>query len=273
MPTFRHDGINFAYVDRGEGLPVLIQHGLGGDTTQPTLLFQPPPGFRVVCLDARGHGETRPLGPSEKLGIGPFADDLLALLDHLGLDQAVVGGISMGAAVALNFAVRNPERLLALILSRPAWLDQPLPPNLEVFPRISRLLIESGAQEGHRRFLESEDYQSLQATDPAGAQTLAGHFLHPRAEERAILFDRIARDTPIHGRGELSKLSAPTLVLAGRQDPIHPFEYGEELARLIPGAQFRELTPKSVSPIGHGLDARAAFEEFLSEVFPAIGTR
>lgn len=272
MPTFRHEEIDFAYVDRGEGIPVVIQHGLGGDTAQPTLLFQPPAGFRLLALDARGHGQTRPLGPPEKIGLGPFADDLRALLDHLGLERAIIGGISMGAAVALNFAIRYPDRLLALVLSRPAWLDQPLPPHLEIFPTITRLLMESGARDGHRRFLESDDYRRLKAIDPDSAQTLASHFLHPRAEERAILFDRLARDAPCRDRSGWSSIAVPTLVMANRHDPIHPFEYGLELARSIPGALFRELTPKSVSPIGHGQDIHNAFEEFLARAFPTVGT-
>ncbi len=268
MPIFRYDGIDFHYVDRNEGTPLVIQHGLGGDTAQPTLLFQPPPGFRLLSLDARGHGETRPLGPPEKIGIRPFADDLRAFLDHLGLQRALVGGISMGAAVALNFALRFPDRLLGLILSRPAWLDQPIPQHLAIFPRISHLIAQYGSQEGRRRFLESDDYQRLKAVNPDSAQTLAGHFLHPRAEETAIKFDRIARDDPGADRSKWSSIQVPTLVLANRRDPIHPYEYAEELSRTIPGAMFRELTPKSVSLIGHGQDVRMAFEAFLNRSFP-----
>ena len=268
MPTFRHDEINFHYVDRGEGIPLVVQHGLGGDTAQPTLLFQPPPGFRLLSLDARGHGETFPLGPPEKIGLGPFANDLRALLDHLGLERAVIGGISMGAAVALNFALRFHDRLLGLILSRPAWLDQPFPAHLEVFPLIARLIAEHGAEEGRRRFVESDDYRRLMAVNPDSAQTLAGHFHHPRAEETAIKFERIARDDPGNDRAAWGSIAVPSLVLANRLDPIHPFEYGDEIARAIPGAMFRELTPKSVSLIGHGQDVRMAFEEFLARHFP-----
>jgi pimeloyl-ACP methyl ester carboxylesterase len=54
-------------------------------------------------------------------------------MDYLRLPQAIVGGISMGAAVALNFTLRFPERVLGLILSRPAWLDGPLPSNVRIY--------------------------------------------------------------------------------------------------------------------------------------------
>src|SRR4051812_38311154 len=109
MPTFRHDGLNFRFRDTGSGLPVVFQHGLGGDLTVPCALFTPPPGVRLISFDARYHGETRPLGDPSKLTFDALADDLLALIDHLKLSRVVVGGISMGAGLALNFALRHPD--------------------------------------------------------------------------------------------------------------------------------------------------------------------
>ena len=93
MPNFTHDGLCFHYAESGEGMPVVFQHGLGCDLCQIVNLFQPPPAFRLVTMDFRGHGQTRPLGPSEKLGFTIFAEDLVALLDHLGIGQAAMGGV------------------------------------------------------------------------------------------------------------------------------------------------------------------------------------
>src|SRR5678816_3082409 len=130
MPTFHHDSIAFHYEESGSGLPFVFQHGLGADVTQPFGLFTPPRGLRLIALDVRAHGLTAPLGGPAKLCFRTFAEDLLALFDHLRLERAVVGGISMGAALALHFAVRWPERVLGLVLSRPAWLEKPCPWNL-----------------------------------------------------------------------------------------------------------------------------------------------
>src|SRR5437773_1155586 len=123
MPFFALDGLSFHYREAGEGTPFVFQHGLGGDVNQPFGLFSPPPGLRLLAFDCRAHGETRPLGDPVKLSLASFAEDLLIFLDHLGIERAVVGGISMGAAVALNFVLRFPGRSLGLVLSRPAWLD------------------------------------------------------------------------------------------------------------------------------------------------------
>jgi pimeloyl-ACP methyl ester carboxylesterase len=144
MACLHHDGITFHYLDSGEGVPFLFQHGLGGDLTRSYGLLTPPLPFRLLSFDFRGHGETRPLGDSEKLSFATFADDLLAVLDERHIAQAVIGGISMGAAVALNFALRYPQRMLGLVLVRPAWLNEPLPANLQAYPRIAQLIRQHG---------------------------------------------------------------------------------------------------------------------------------
>ncbi len=266
--SVEHEGITFHLVDQGHGIPLIIQHGLGGDTSQPTTLFQTPHGYRLLSFDFRGHGATRPLGPVDDLRIECFADDLRAILDAAGIERAIVGGISMGAAVALNFADRFPHRLLGLILSRPAWLDGPYPEHLRIFTLVTELIQAHGPVEGRRRFEASAAYRDLLAINPDSAQTLAGHFSHPRAIETAAKFDRIARDWPGVPADRWSRITVPTLVLANGQDPIHPFAYGQAIAAAIPGAMFRELTPKAVNFMAHGMDVHAALGDYLACHFP-----
>ena len=126
MPFLDRDGVRVNYRVEGDGLPFIFQHGLGGDVSQPFGVFTPAGGVRLIGMDFRGHGETRPLGEVAKLKIECLADDLVALLDHLEIDRAVIGGISLGAAVSVSTALRYPERVMGLVLSRPAWIDRPL---------------------------------------------------------------------------------------------------------------------------------------------------
>ena len=269
MPTFLRDGITFHYRESGRGIPFIFQHGLGGDISQPFgLIDPPPPGFRLIGMDFRAHGETRPTGDEAKIGIAAFAEDLAALIDHLGLDRAVVGGISQGAAVALNFALRFPDRVLALILSRPAWLDAPFPENVRIFPALARLIRDHGARRGLELFEASPEYKAAFDESPDVAQSLLGQFASPRAEDAVARLERIPRDSPCRHRDEWRLIRVPTLVLANRQDPVHPFEYGEVLAAAIPGSTFAELTPKSVSLDDHAADVRRAIETFLRAQFP-----
>src|SRR5262245_52154953 len=115
MPFFLHDSIRFHYRESGTGLPFIFQHGLGADLNQSFELLPSVTGFRLIALDCRAHGETRPLGPEEKITVEQFTEDLRAFLDDLGVERAIVGGLSMGAAIALRFALEYPNRLLGLV--------------------------------------------------------------------------------------------------------------------------------------------------------------
>lgn len=268
MPTFQRDGIAFHFRDAGQGVPFVFQHGLGGDANQTFGLFAPPPGYRLLTMECRGHGETRPLGDEKKFSLAAFVDDLCALLDHLALPQVVIGGISMGAAVALMMALRRPERVRGLVLSRPAWLDQPLPPNAALYPVIAQLIRENGAERGLELFVQTAEYLEIARTAPDAAKSLRGQFMHPRAEETVAKLERIPRDAPSHDRQEWKAIAVPTLVLANRQDPIHPFAYGEAIAQLIPHAELRELTPKSTDPERHARETQEFIQSFLLQHFP-----
>jgi pimeloyl-ACP methyl ester carboxylesterase len=267
MPFFQHAGIQLHYRDEGSGLPFFFQHGLGADLTQPFGLFKPPPGIRLIAFDARAHGQTQPVGPIEKISLGSFADDLQALMDHLQIQQAIVGGISMGAAITLNFALRHPTRVLGLVQSRPAWLDAPNPWNVTMFTLISRLVREHGRTQAKERFLESAEYAETLAKWPDVAMSLAAQFDNPLVEETAFKFERIILDAPCRDRREWANITVPTLILANRYDPIHPFEYGVEMQQLIPGAEFREIASKSVSLDQHNADVQRCLEAFLRQHF------
>jgi pimeloyl-ACP methyl ester carboxylesterase len=267
MPTFNNDSITFHYQDSGgEGAPFVFQHGLGADVTQPFSLFLPPRHVRLIAFDARGHGNTKPLGDPQQLRFNTFADDLGLLMDHLKVESGVIGGISMGAGIALNFAVRYPKRVRALVLSRPAWLEKPHPWNVQMFTLISRLLSEHGPTRGQQLFRESMEYRDTLRRWPEVAASLAQQFESPQAQETASKLQTIITDTPCGDRSLWRRIQAPTLVLANHHDPIHPWEFGEELAREIPGARLREITAKTVNLDQHTRDVQAALENFLEQL-------
>jgi pimeloyl-ACP methyl ester carboxylesterase len=280
MASFERDGIDFHYFDIGQGVPFVFQHGLGGDVRQPAGLFRPAQGIRFLCLDARAHGLTQPLGDSSALTFDVFGDDLVALLDHLGLARAVIGGISMGAGVALNVAVRYPKRVAGLVLSRPAWLDGPMPPeNVARYAAIARLLRAVGAagDPGHAlwcavaEFEASNDHRGLLASSPDTAQSLRGQITNERAVDAVARLERLPAGRPLADLRGAEGIRVPALVLAHRQDPIHRFAFGEVLAGTIPGARLVELTPKSISRERHATEVQACLEAFLSRFAASRG--
>ncbi|HEX6545475.1 MAG TPA: alpha/beta hydrolase, partial [Bryobacteraceae bacterium] len=122
---FTRDGVRLAYAESGTGRPFIFQHGLGADSRQTFDLLLELPGTRLVAMDARAHG-TSDVGPEEDIGFDTFGGDLRGLFDALEISEAVIGGLSMGAGISLNFALKFPEMVSALILVRPAWVDEPM---------------------------------------------------------------------------------------------------------------------------------------------------
>jgi pimeloyl-ACP methyl ester carboxylesterase len=268
MPQFLRDGLSFHYHDSGEGTPFVFQHGLGADITQPLGVFRPPAGYRLLAVDCRAHGETRPVGDEGKLNFDCFADDLMALLDHLDIPQAVFGGISMGAGISLNIALRYPQRVLGLVLSRPAWLDAPWPENLCVLASIARLIREHGARTGRDEFRDSEEYVRIHAESPDAANSMLGQFNSARAVDGVARLERLPNDAPSRDRSSWRRIDVPMLVLGNRQDPVHPWSLAETLAGELNGAELVELTPKSVSKERHATDVQRAVEQFLTRRIP-----
>ncbi len=264
MPSFVHAGICFHFREAGAGRPFVFQHGLGGDSNQTFDLYTPPPGIRLITLDCRAHGATQPAGDPAQLTFPTLTDDVIALLDFLGLEQVIAGGISMGAGVALNLALRYPQRVQALLLSRPAWLDQPLPPNLLVYPAIAWLLRTCGAVEGRQRFAASGALAQVLAESPDAAASLLGQFDQPQAVERVARLERIPLDRPCGELRACAAVAAPVLVLATHQDPIHPFDLAWRLAASFAHAQVAEVTSKSVDRERHRTDVQAAIDAFLA---------
>jgi pimeloyl-ACP methyl ester carboxylesterase len=267
MPSFTRDNLGFHYLDRGTGVPFFFQHGLGGETEKVFALLELPRGFRLLGMDCRAHGKTKPLGNVEKLRFDSMADDLIGLMDHLQIDRAVLGGTSMGAGVALNCALRYPQRVLGLVLLRPAWLDCPNEANARLFALIAQLIRNHGPKAGMQIFKNTDDYLSIARECSDATASLLALFMDPRALETVARLDRIPHDAPNRDRSEWRRIALPTLVLTTRGDPIHPFEYGQVLAREIPGARFEELTPKSVDLIQYTADLRRCLAQFLPTQF------
>jgi len=86
-------------------------------------------------------------------------------------------------------------------------------------------------------------------------------------EETALKLESIIHDTPNADRQQWKSIRVPTLILVNRQDPVHPFEYGQSLAREIPGAEVKEITSKSISVERHGVDVQRSIAEFLQKNF------
>jgi pimeloyl-ACP methyl ester carboxylesterase len=267
MPFIESGGIRFYYELSGAGGPlVAFQHGLGGEVSQPQGILGHSALLRALSFDCRGHGRTEPLGPLERLTFSSFADDLRAILDRLRVDGLIVGGISMGAGVALNFALRHPARVQALILSRPAWLDAPCPPNLEILRCLSQWLQEEGSQSAKERLLADPEYHRIQAFSRDNAASILRQLERPSLEATIATLARLPADAPCAAPEAWRAITVPTLVLVNHLDAMHPVDCGRRLADGIPGARLVEIAPKEKDPALHAREARQAIEAFVARL-------
>jgi pimeloyl-ACP methyl ester carboxylesterase len=142
MGEFRFEGHRIVYDEYGEGDRVIVLiHGLLMNSTMfsrlgPTLAER---GNRVICVNLLGHGPSGAPPDLPYYSMSSFADQVAALLDHLGEEQAVVGGTSLGANVSLEFACRTPERARGLFIEMPV-LENALLAVAVIFTPVMALL-------------------------------------------------------------------------------------------------------------------------------------
>ncbi len=243
--VLQHDGIRFYYELIGEGAPLVFCHGVTGDLEACKELVGPQPGYQLIVWDSRGHGRTEPVGPAEKFTFAAFAEDLAALLDHLGIERAVIGGISMGAGVAAQFALRWPRRVRALVLVRPAWLDQPLPENLAMLPRVAELLEQSGSEAGLAELKKLPEFHALQRQSPPAADSLCEQFGKPNALQRRARLRKIPNDRPITSWKPIERLDLPALVVGSERDWIHPLAMAVAWTKHLMHGRMVKIPPKT----------------------------
>jgi pimeloyl-ACP methyl ester carboxylesterase len=258
--TLLRDGIALSATDTGTGVPVLFQHGLGGGEAQVAEVFPEP--FRRLTLECRNHGASGDGGP---WSIATFADDALAFADAQGAQTMVVGGISMGAAIALNLSARHPQRVRGLIIARPAWAETPAPPHLAVFPEAATYL-ERDDRDG---FAASATARRLAVEGPDNLASVLSFFDRPDRARLPPVLRAISADGPGVFLATMRTLMVPTLVLANHLDAVHPFSIARTIADAIPGAQFVELTPKATDREQHAAEFRTAVTTFLTTLEPA----
>jgi pimeloyl-ACP methyl ester carboxylesterase len=268
--TFRHQGIAFRYQTIGKGEPLVFCHGLGGDLEQPKQLLGEIPGWRLIVWDCRLHGQTQQDTETEAMTFDVMATDLAALLNHLDIDRAVVGGISMGAGIAVRFAVNQPGRARALILVRPAWTDSPHPPNLSLLAQIGIWLEEFEPADVQKTLEDDPRFKSVSQVSGDCAESLRQQCMKPLARQQSLRLREMPAAVPLRPN-ESPQLTQPVLIIGNDCDPMHPLELAEWWASQLGAlATLHQVPSKTHDVAGHRSAIRQHIQQFLAAL-PAQG--
>lgn len=271
MSSLALRGTTIHYDDSGPtaGLPVLLIHGHPFNRTlwAPQAAALVEAGHRVVTPDLRGYGDS---GVEEgSVHLRDFADDLVGLLDHLGIDRAVIGGVSMGGQIAMEMQRSHPARVRALVLSdtsAPAETDEGKAVRTRTADRLLAEGMDGYAAEVIDKMLAAYNVSAkadvaahvlgmMRATDPRGAAAA----LRGRAERPDY------RDT-------LAAVRSPVLIVVGADDVYTPVADAEALHALVPHAVLTVVEGAGHLPGAEQPERfNAALLDFLAKEVTAAG--
>lgn len=262
---FLHDGLRLSVATSASGADLVFQHGLCGDSAQTMDVNPALDGFCFQTLECRGHGGSD-AGPLSDLSLDVFADDLIAFIGQRCAPPVVLGGISMGAALAAMVAVRRPDLVRALVFARPAWFTLSAPANLAPYAEVGDLLARLPPHQARAEFERSPTVRRLEIEAPDNLASLRGFFTREPIEATTALLTRIAHDGPGLTLADYAAVRAPTLVLGHGRDFAHPLDLARRLAAALPNARIEEITAKADDPARYRADFRAALARFLGKL-------
>jgi pimeloyl-ACP methyl ester carboxylesterase len=232
--SFQFDGHRLVYDEYGKGAKVVV--------LLPGLLFSrkmhrplaevlEERGHRVLCLDLLGHGDSDRPPEMWNYGMSVFGRQTIALLDHAGVDKAVIGGTSLGANTALEAAAAGPDRVRGLLIEMPVLDNALLGCALAFTPLLVGLTFGAPVARG---------IGSAARAVPRGSWLLGDMLLDWVSQDpkpsasvlQGLFYGRVAPP-----REERAKMTQPTLVIGHYRDPIHPFSDSDMLVRELPNAR------------------------------------
>lgn len=267
MPQILSAGlqIHWESVGRPDSPTLVLLNSIGTDTSLwEQLVPRLAQRFRVIRIDTRGHGRSEVA--TEDATLAELAEDVAAVLDAAGVVTASVAGVSLGGMMAMELALRHPERVAALVLvctsatmDRASWTDRVTIVRREGMTGIAGLALarffSAPFTEAHPEIV-GRVRATLEAMPPAGYA----------AAGAAI------RDMDLRER--IAAIRAPTLVVAGDLDSSTPFPgHGEHLVRTIPGARCVCLPCGHLAPLEVPEPLAAAMLDFLRPEGNAVPAR
>jgi pimeloyl-ACP methyl ester carboxylesterase len=224
MPSFHNGAVEIAYLDEGEGNPIVLVHGFASSKNvnwvYPTWVSElRKDGRRVIALDNRGHGDSAKLYDPAQYAIAEMAGDVVALMDHLDVACADIMGYSMGGRIAAHLALTAPQRMRSAI-----------------FGGIGMAMIEGGGP-GENVALALEAPSLDDVTDPVGRTFRA--FADQTRSDRLALAACMRGSRGLMSKEDAGRIGVPVLIAVGSTDEVAGS--AAALGALVPGAEVLDI--------------------------------
>lgn len=258
------NGVSIAYRDLGSGLAVVFAHGHPFDQSMwDSQVVALGAKYRVITLDLRGYGASE-VPDVEATTLEMMAADIRALLDHLGVERAVVAGLSMGGQVAMAFADQFPERLAGLVLAA-TFPEADTPEGASARLAMAERFVKEGSVFPGGEMLPRLLAPASVKRNPAIAVKVFTMIAHaPPAGAAAALRGRARRKDYT---GSLRHLKVPALVVVGTEDKYASLDTARKMQEAIPSARLEVF-----DGIGHlpNLEATEPFNAVLNQYLAAL---
>jgi Predicted hydrolases or acyltransferases (alpha/beta hydrolase superfamily) len=265
------DGTRLYYEEAGVGTPILFVHEFGGDwrSWEPQMRYFSR-RYRCITYSARGYPPSDVPDAPERYSQQIAVDDMVDVLDGLGLERAHAVGLSMGGFAVLHFGLRHPSRALSLVVAGAGYGAEK---QYEAYFRKVSLAVADqfeslGAPEYAKTYSQAASRIIFQVKDPRGWQEFAERLGEHSSLGSALTMRGVqARRPSIYDlEEELRQMQAPTLVVVGDEDD-HCLQPGIFLKRTIPASGLLVL-PKT----GHTLNIEepALFNQFVAEFLATV---
>jgi len=224
MPSFHHGDVEIAYLDEGEGDPIVLVHGFAStknvNWVYPTWVSElRKDGRRVIALDNRGHGESSKLYDPAQYSIPIMSSDILALMNHLSIDRADIMGYSLGGRMAAWLGLNAPARLRSAILGG-----------------IGIAMIEGGGP-GENVAVALEAPSLDDVSDPVGRTFRA--FADQTRSDRLALAACLRGSRGLMTSAEAARIAVPVLIAVGTTYEVAGS--ARELGGIIPDSEVLDI--------------------------------
>ena len=269
MPTFAVDGVNLHYEVAGTGYPLLFSHEFAGDirSWEPQVNFFAR-RYQVITWGARGYPPSDvpadPAAYSQERAVA----DAAALLSHLGISEAYIAGLSMGASLSLNFAIAHPEKCRAAVVAATGTGSDDRESYRQAWQENSEQLLTEGMAAFAESYANGPQRVQFKRKDPAGwAKFYAQLSEHsPQGSGLTMRGVQMRRPAIYELEEQLRRLEVPTLLLVGDEDEpcINPTLF---MKRHIPNSGLA-VFPQSGHTIN--LEEPALFNQTVQDFLSAV---